>query len=210
MIDPQPLLKIAPLFALALIVPGPDFLMMTSMTFMHGRTAGCLAAIGIACGNTIYASLSVLGLGVIFTHVHWLAVLVRICGGLYLAYLGFLLWKESFQATETGVSFDTAEARQRKNPFLVGFMTNMTNPKAMAFFTSIFAVALPTDAGQTTQLALIGMITIMSLIWFGFVAVTFSAAAFRKTYLRWSRWIDRIAGTCLGLFGMRLLLSTKD
>jgi threonine/homoserine/homoserine lactone efflux protein len=113
--------------------------------------------------------------------------------------------KSSFNGQASTVSTGKA-----KNPFLVGFLTNLTNPKALAFFTSIFALTLPTGATVETQGAIIVQMGIMPVIWFGIVSFGLSAPATRKLYLRWSQWIDRVTGTFLALFGLRLLFSGRN
>lgn len=212
MIDPLPLLKIAPVFAVALISPGPDFMMITSMALSRGRMAGLLASFGIASGTALYASLSVLGLGVVFTHLHLLSVVVRLAGGLYLLYLAVLLWKESFRSTagDERDQKDVPAVKTGKNPYVTGFVTNMTNPKAVAFFTSIFAFVLPADVSAGTQMALVSTVFVMAFTWFSFVVLVLSAPTMRRLYQKISHWIDRVAGTCLGFFGVRLILSTQD
>jgi threonine efflux protein len=210
MIDFAPILKIIPIFAVALIVPGPDFMMISSVALSRGRLAGFLASCGIAAGNVTYTILSLFGLSIIFMHMHWLVMIVRVCGACYLLYLGFLLWKSSLKAPTVQSNVVDPLQRRNKNPFIVGLLTNLTNPKAMAFFTSIFTLILPAEASHETYAATIVLIAVMSVLWFGFVTLGLSTPAMRRHYLRWSRWIDRVAGSFLGLFGLGLLFSGRD
>jgi RhtB (resistance to homoserine/threonine) family protein len=209
MIDTAPLMKIIPIFAVALVSPGPDFLMISSMALSRGRLAGVLAALGIAAGVLVYVALCMFGLSLVLSRLHWLLAAVRIAGGLYLVYLGVQLWRASFAANGAGAK-DAKAAGRKKNRFVTGFLTNMTNPKALAFFTSIFALTLPPDAAPATQGAIMATMFMMPAIWFSIVTFCLSAPAMRRVYLRASRWIDRAAGTFLGLFGLRLLLSNRN
>ena len=208
MIDYIPLLKIAPIFAAALISPGPDFILITSLALSRGRAAGVWASVGIALGSLVWAMLCVFGLGLLFGKLQGLMIAVRVCGGLYLLYLGYQLWKASLKPQTAEVQEVTVD--KQRNPFVVGFVTNMTNPKALAFFTSIFAVTLPNDASVATQGAILVMMGILPVLWFSLVSFCLSAPAMQKVYLRWSKWIDRVAGTFLAFFGARLLLSIKN
>lgn len=97
MIDIAPILKIAPIFIAALVSPGPDFMLVSATAMSRGRLAGLLAACGIAAGTTVYTSLCVFGLGGIFAELRELTIAVKIAGGVYLMYLGFWLWKASFE-----------------------------------------------------------------------------------------------------------------
>ncbi len=208
MIDPTPLYKIAPIFAVALISPGPDFMMISTMALSRGRMAAILAALGITLGSLVYVALCLFGLSILLTKMHGVLMLVRVCGSAYLIYLAVQLWRASFKTQSSWES--PVSAPSTRNPFLVGFITNMTNPKAIAFFTSIFTLTLPPDANLATQATIVLMMAFMPIVWFGIVACVLSSPRMRGVYMRFSHWIDRLAGTCLGFFGVRLLLSTQD
>jgi len=51
------LLAVALITLLASIVPGPDFAMVTRNSYLHGRRAGLLAALGIALGVQVQCSI---------------------------------------------------------------------------------------------------------------------------------------------------------
>lgn len=211
MIDFLPLIKIAPIFLVALALPGPDFFMISSLSLSRGRMAGVQAACGIAAGNFIWSTLSVCGLSMLFATWGDLLIIVRLCGGAYLLYMGYRLWKSSFeQAAGADVEGQAVKARHTRHPFVIGTLTNLTNPKAIAFFSSVFALILPPAATVATQLAILGEIALLSALWFGFVSYCLSAPAMRKAYMRWNRWIDRVAGTLMALFGIRLLTSLRN
>lgn len=210
MIDPAPILKIVPIFALALIAPGPDFMMISSMALSRGRAAGMLAATGIAASVLVYTVLCMFGLGIVFASMQWLITAIRLCGGVYLVYLGVHLWRASLKPQSGEAEVDVSRSGNSRNPFVIGFFTNMTNPKAMAFFTSIFALTLPPDASHATQAAMVLVMMLMPVLWFGIVTFGLSAPSTRKVYMKWSRWIDRVSGTFLAFFGLRLMFSGRD
>jgi threonine efflux protein len=97
MIDILPFLKIAPVFALGLVSPGPDFMLVSTLALSRGRMAGVQGAAGIATGILLYVGLSLLGLGVLFGQIAAWMIAVKIMGGLYLCWLGLQLWRSTFQ-----------------------------------------------------------------------------------------------------------------
>ncbi|MDP9127441.1 MAG: LysE family transporter [Pseudomonadota bacterium] len=208
MIDLAPVLKVMPLFTVALIAPGPDFMLISTLALARGRLAGVAGAAGIALGNLVYMVLCLFGLGIVFATMHWLVTLIRICGGLYLVYLGLQLWRASFAAASQAQMLPGRV--KNRNPFVLGFLTNLTNPKAMAFFTSVFALALSSSTDRGTELAIVGAMVSIAFCWFSLVAVGLSVPAMRQVYMRLSRWIDRVSGTVLALFGLRLMFSAKN
>ncbi len=208
MIDWISLFKVVSIAAAGMIIPGPDFMMISSMALSRGRRAGLLAAAGIAFGVLIYTTLCAFGLGIVFIKLQWLIATIRFCGGVYLIYLGIQLWRASFKASSLDANEEKSNlGKKERHPFLIGFMTNMTNPKALAFFTSVFAVALPPQVNGSTTMTIVIITSIMPIFWFGFVTFGLSTRSMKKVYMRWSKWIDRVSGTFLALFGLRLMFT---
>ncbi len=208
MVDLLPVFKVLPIALVAFISPGPDFLLISSLAMQRGRLAGFAAAAGNALGVMIGALLCMLGLGYVLAEMAWLVTAIKIIGGLYLIYLGIQLWKSSLKSKNKPVS-DVGMSK-KKNPFVMGFVTNMTNPKALAFNTSVFALAIKPGTTFATQAVIVVGMGLMGLIWFSCVTFGLSTARVRQGYLRFSKWIDRVAGTFLAFFGLRLLLSQRN
>jgi RhtB (resistance to homoserine/threonine) family protein len=207
-IDVTPILKIAPIFAVALASPGPDFMLVSSLALSRGRLAGAQAACGIAVGILVYATLCMFGFGLMVAKMQGLMLAVKLCGGAYLIYLGYQMWKSSLRVARADAS--VAGGDKRRSPFVAGFLTTMTNPKTIAFFASIFALAMPPDASLSTKAATITVMGVLPVFWYSLVSYCLSTPSMRKVYMRWSRWIDRVAGTFLAFFGVRLLSSCKN
>jgi threonine/homoserine/homoserine lactone efflux protein len=68
-------------------------------------------------------------------------------------------------------------------------------------------LTLPPDANAETRAAIILVTAGMPVFWFSFVTLGLSTPVMRRAYMRCSRWIDRVAGTFLALFGLRLMFS---
>jgi RhtB (resistance to homoserine/threonine) family protein len=204
MIEFLPLLKIAPIFLLALASPGPDFVFVSSQALSRGRGAGLLGAAGITFGITLYVALSVWGLAALFDRFLWLAMVVKLMGGCYLVYIGYSLWKSS--ATPLQSDRPQTKAPGRK-AFLMGILTSLTNPKSIAFFSSIFALILTPNTSFATQVVIVAGCSAMALGWFAFVALLLSTPHLKGPYGRSKIFIDRAAGTVIGFFGLTLLAS---
>lgn len=199
------LFKITPIFTLALMSPGPDFMIVSSMSLTRGRSDGIKAAAGIATIILLYTLISLTGLSALFAHYLWMILAIKLCGGLYLVYLSYLLWRGSFVRQETSVVAPATV--KKKNAYLAGILTSLTNPKAIAFFASIFAIALTPDTGLATKAAIAALMPTMAFCWFSFVAFGLSKQKVRARYQRWQQVIDRVTGTVLGFFGIKLVAS---
>jgi len=207
MIDYGDFFKILTVFSLALISPGPDFMIVSSMSLNRGCIDGIKSAAGTTLGISVYVLISLTGLSVLFMHYLWVGFLIRLCGGLYLIYLGFSMWRASLgiKRKEALVVVDV----KQKNAFWVGALTNLTNAKAIAFFSSIFALVLTPDMSLETKVALGVAIPAVNFMWFSFVAFCLSKDNVRARYQRWRQIIDRTVGTIMSFFGLKLLFSLR-
>jgi threonine/homoserine/homoserine lactone efflux protein len=106
-----------------------------------------------------------------------------------------------------------SEGTNRANghhPLLLGFLTQISNPKAAVFFGSIFVAMLPREVPGWMIVALIAIVTINETGWYCLVSLFFGASPVRRFYLMAKRWIDRATGAFLGLLGLRLLWRAAD
>ena len=201
------LLVVAALHAVVLIVPGPDVLLVSQTALARTRRAALLAGLGVGLGISVWASLALLGIGLLFEAFPWVHGVIRVAGGLYLLWMGYSLWRSSARhAPElTPVQAPLSDLAALR----AGFLTNIANPKAAVFFGSVFSGVLGTDAGSGVKLAAFGIIVGLSLGWFALVALGMSTASMQGAYLRARRGVDRVAGSLMLGFGTLLLASRE-
>jgi threonine/homoserine/homoserine lactone efflux protein len=209
MVDYAALFKIVSIFILALISPGPDFMIVSSMSLARGRTDGIKAAAGVASVVFLYTLISLTGTSALFAHYFWMSIAIKVCGGIYLLYLGASLWRNSL-ARKTANAVQSPVTIRKRNAYLAGALTCLTNPKAIAFFASIFALALPPNTNITTNATIGVTIPIITLAWYSCVAFGLSKGKVRARYQRWQCVIDRLTGTVLAFFGLKLILSVRS
>jgi threonine efflux protein len=197
--------KILLIFSLALISPGPDFMIVSSMSLARGRADGIKCAAGTTVGISVYVWVSLTGLSALFARNEGLATAIKLCGGIYLLYLGFSMWRASLEKRQAEIKIPANV--KRRNAFLTGALTNLTNAKAVAFFSSIFAFVLTPDMSLATKIALATAIPLVNFLWFSFVAFCLSKEKVRSRYQRAQGLIDRVVGSVLAFFGAELFLS---
>ena len=81
-IDGSILLSIGFIHLLALISPGPDFLIIVKNSLSQTRKTGVYISIGLALGILFHAAYTLLGIGLILTHNLILFKSIQILGGL--------------------------------------------------------------------------------------------------------------------------------
>lgn len=208
------LISLALLYLAALIVPGPNLLLLTHTAAASSRRAALGVAFGIATGTFMWVAVAVFGVQKIFDAAPALQTGLRAVGGLYLLYLAFALFRSmwvdrrSTLDTSDAINPSGGEAGQRTY-FRKGLLTNLTNPKSMAFWTSVAVVSLDPNAALATRISAVLMVGLMGLFWHIGLAYLFSTPAAQRTYLRAKPVLSLIAGVVMGAFGTRLLLGLR-
>ena len=192
------------IWLLAVVSPGPAFLVLSQLAAGRSRAAGLGAALGIALGAILFAALTMWGMGVLVTRIAWLGTVLRIAGAIYLVYLGLMLFHGASQPAAAAAPVDAPRGRDALAGLRIGLLTALTNPKAIAFFLSLFAVALPPDLPLAAKLTLLAAGFSIELGWYVLVAFALSTGWLRTRYARMRTTIDRVLGAVLLLLGVRL------
>jgi len=163
---------------------------------------------GIVTGNTIYFVLSATSLGAILFASYEVFTLVRWAGAAYLAYLGLraLFGKQAALPARdwNGPSTELvpSAAQRSQGPgmtsFAGGTMTQLSNPKALVFFTALLPQFINPHRGLIAQVTILGVTSqvIEALVMTGYVLLASGVArAARK--LAVAGIFQRIAGVFL-------------
>ncbi len=187
--------------ALAVISPGPSFLVVARTTIAESRLAGSITALGLGLGSVIWASGALFGLTSLFKIAPWTYQAVAIAGGVYLIYLAVQLWRH---APEPMPEMSQIAAR-RGTALLRGMLTQLSNPKPAIFFGSIFVTMLPPHPSVTLVACVLPMVFVIEVCWYVLVACLLSSPRLRTSYARAKPWIDRGTGGFLGILGFKLI-----
>ena len=205
-----PFLSIALIHFFALISPGPDFFFVTQSAIRQSRTHALCAALGVSLSILVWSICAISGLHFLFQKIAWLQQVLMILGGLYLLYLGIQLLKSAFNKNPAPSVKNQDETLPQKSHSMLlvqGFLTNMANPKALVYFSSVFSIAISTEVSIFEQSSLLALVFIESLMWFSAVALVFSAPKINHYYQKFSKKIDGITGGIFISFGCLLILN---
>ncbi len=188
-----PILGIFAVFSPALMLPGPDFVAVVRNTVARGKRAGLLTALGVSMGISFYAALSALGLATLLNRIDWFEMAVRTAGALFLAYLGIrlLLTHAPTRHLENEAPKPPAGPR---NPFLLGVLVNLTNPKAIIFFASIFGTAIRPQTPLWVITTVIAVVGFSGFVWFSTVSLLTASTGWLIRLEDHQHWIERLAG----------------
>ena len=194
------------IFIPALMLPGPDFVAVVRSSVTQGAKAGVQTSAGVAVGLSFYATLSLLGLSAILIEYQWLAWLVRILGGCYLAYLGVtLLFAKPVAASST-----EPQSKPKGNPVLFGLLVSLTNPKAIVLFTSVFATAVTSAMPFWVMGLMIGLVMASTFVWYTLVSLFMSSPAVTARLRNAQHWVERAVGVCFIAIGGKILADSRN
>ena len=192
------------LYAIAVASPGPNFALVSRLAISGSRRAATSATFGLALAATLYAVLTMTGLALVLSQIGWLATLIQIAGGCYLVYLGLKAWFARAPLA-AGNGDQGSPGAEMARGFRMGIIVNLSNPKVITFFVSLYAVTVPSDTALWAKLAILAGGFMLEILWYGMVILLLSTAPARRSYQRFGRWIERLIGTALAAFGVRLL-----
>ncbi|OIQ52011.1 Threonine efflux protein [Pseudodesulfovibrio hydrargyri] len=193
-------------WALAVILPGPNFLVAARSGLTATRGRALLTALGIATGSVTWAFSAMVGLHALFLAFAWLYGAVKILGGLYLLYVGLTVIRSAFAQQERA----TEEADPgRAGGYRIGLLTNLSNPKSAAFFGSMFLTLLPQQLDSFQSLTTLALVFAISLSWYSLVAVGFSLGFMHRGYQRVQRGLSACIGSLMLFFGVRLIFAKE-
>ena len=200
-------LTVAVVQIVALASPGPDFFFISQTAASQSRRDAFKGVIGITLAVAIWAAVALLGLNLILKQMAWLHQLILLAGGAYLMWMGIQMIKSARQAQPVAAEATPVTTSRKKNIFLRGLLTNLSNPKAIIYFGSIFSLIVGDDVSSVTRTAIFILIVAETLIWFSLVATLFSLPWVKAKYQKLAKWIDDIAGMLFVAFGLHLIFS---
>ncbi|MHA3091444.1 LysE family transporter [Acinetobacter brisouii] len=190
----------------ALITPGPDFFLVSQTAISRSHKEAVAVVGGITVGVMFWSLLALLGLNILFEKMAWLKHVLLVCGGLYLCWLGVQMLRSAFSKQQaTTISPSVQVSKSMLSCFMKGMLTNLSNPKAVIYFGSVFSLFLTNPVLEHLHAVLFLVISAETAIWFLFVTFVFSLPACKAFYQRSVKWIDGISGGIFTLFGAFLI-----
>ncbi|ECE4398994.1 threonine export protein RhtC [Salmonella enterica] len=178
---------VAMVHIVALMSPGPDFFFVSQTAVSRSRKEAMMGVLGITCGVMVWAGVALLGL--------------------YLCWMGYQMLRGALKKQDAAASSPHIELAQSGRSFLKGLLTNLSNPKAIIYFGSVFSLFVGDNVGAAARWGIFALITLETLAWFTVVASLFALPKMRRGYQRLAKWIDGFAGALFAGFGIHLIIS---
>lgn len=203
-------MKLYPLFLLmataTVFSPGPGVVMTLTNSIRYGFRGTFGGILGIAFGALLVAAVSATSAGVVLATSALAFTIMKYLGAAYLIYLGVRLWRApAFQFHE-----QPAHEASFGKRFFEGLSLQLTNPKAIFFFLSVFPQFIDHSMNYTSQFSLL-VLTYSTLV----VVIHSLYAMSAQRAKRWltseqgGRTINKVGGATFVFFGAALATAKR-
>ena len=163
--------------AVVLAIPGPTILLVLSYSIAHGRKATVPVVVGVALGDSVAITLSLIGLGTLLAASALWFTIIKWMGGLYLIYLGILLLRAARNPAPELIQ-QTPQVAANKL-FGNAFIVTALNPKSIVFFIALLPQFISAAHPVIPQMWILG-ITFVALATIGATCYALFAASIRR------------------------------
>jgi threonine/homoserine/homoserine lactone efflux protein len=210
---------------LAVVSPGPDFVVAVRNSLNFGRRVGVFTALGFGLGISVHLIYCYFGIAILISQSVQLFAFIKILGAMYLLYLAYQIFvhrssllniedlknkdgKINSEKIETKVKVKKDKSEENMsdlNAFKSGFLTNVLNPKATLFFLGLFSTVIPANVETETFLVISFFLCFNTFLWFAFVAFIFTKEKSRNIFIKNSNYINILLSAVLVLLSVKIL-----
>jgi len=197
------------LVALSMVMtPGPNMAYLISRSICQGRMAGLVSLGGVALGFATYMLLAAFGITALLFAIPYAYDALRFAGA---AYLAWMAWNALRPGGSSPFQVRALPPDSPRRLFLMGFVTNLLNPKIAALYLSLLPQFVERGQGhllaQTLTLG-VTQIAVSLSVNAAIVMAAGSIAAFLADRPFWAQMQRWLMGTVLAGLAVRMALDT--
>jgi threonine/homoserine/homoserine lactone efflux protein len=191
---------------ITVLSPGPGVVLTLTNTIRYGTNGAVGGIFGIAFGTFIVAGVSATSLGIILMTSSVAFSALKFIGAAYLLYLGVKLWR----SPPVKIELNSEIVKNKKLQFLEGLTIQLTNPKAVFFFMSIFPQFIDFTVSYKVQFMIL-VVTYSSLVIIIHLLYSLLAKSARGwlSSTRGGRIVNRLSGGTFMCFGVGLATASR-
>lgn len=194
-----------------MVSPGPAVVLAITNGMLHGSRGACVAVFGNMTGFAILSSVSVAGLGALIAANGWLFDLLKWIGGLYLIYLGVMMWRSQKQRVGVNEQIDSVRSLHGLQLYQRGLTVTLSNPKAFVYVTALLPQFIDTGKPVLPQflILILTMMTLQMIVLNGYAFLSGRVRNWLNAPGRMSLFNKTIGTTFIG-FGVSLLFTNQQ
>jgi threonine/homoserine/homoserine lactone efflux protein len=153
-------------------VPSVSVLAVSARSASSGFVHGALTALGVVTGDLAFILLAVFGLALLAEAMGSMFHLVRYLGGVYLIWLGIVLWQTRTRTAEIG----EPSGSSLRSSFMTGLLVTLGDQKAVLFYLGFLPAFVDLSAMSYLD---IGAVVAIAILAVGGVKLGYAYAAHR-------------------------------
>ncbi|MCW5773977.1 MAG: LysE family translocator [Rhodospirillaceae bacterium] len=193
---------------IVIVTPGPDTAVTTRNVFVGGMRAGVFTSLGVTTGLSIWALAASAGITALLVASEPLFFALKLVGGAYLVWLGIQSILSAFRAGDWRVMIRRDGEKRRLGAgtaYRQGLLSDLSNPKIAAFFTSLLPQFVPQQHAAFHDFAVLGLtFAAITLVWLVFYSWLIATAGNVLARPRIRRILEAVMGAVLIALGIRL------
>jgi RhtB (resistance to homoserine/threonine) family protein len=193
---------------LVIAAPGPDTALTIRNTLVGGRAGGMATAAGVVSGLATWTVGSSAGLAALLLASQPLFLAIRLIGAAYLIFLGLQELRAAVFHRHRPAEAATLAPRARLRRWVAyrqGLLSNLSNPKIVVFFLSLFPQFVTRGPAAFLSLLLLGLIFCsITITWLTLYAIVVARIGDFLRRDRVRRALEATTGLVLIGFGLRL------
>lgn len=184
-----------------LIIPGPTIVLVLTYALTQGRRVAVASAAGVALGDFIAMTTSLLGLGALVLASATLFTALKWVGAAYLVWMGIGMIRHA--GTTKAIKIEDAPQLSARDVFRNAAVVTALNPKGIVFFIAFVPQFIRTDAALLPQFAIL-IATFVGLAALNVMIYALLADRLRGTIRKPSvlAWMTRTGGGVLIAMGV--------
>lgn len=194
---------------LMVLTPGPNMIYLISRSICQGRTAGVISLAGVITGFFVHMLAAAAGLSALFLAIPFAYEILKWLGALYLMWMA---WEAVKPGARSPFEAQALPADPPRKLFLMGFLTNVLNPKVAVFYLSIFPQFIVTERGSLFLQSVTLGLTQISISFTVNLLIALSAAGIAAWFARNPLWLATqryVMGFVLAALAVRLALDSR-
>ncbi len=189
----------------AMVSPGPDFLLVTKNALSYSLKCGLATAAGIIAGCSVHASYCLLGLAFLITKSVITFSVIKHVGALYLIYLGIKSLRSEKLPEERVPGIIDKRDLSIKEAFVQGFLCNLLNPKLAVFLLSLFTQFIPINATFREKSVVASIFIVESVIYWPLVVLILQVSVIKNLFSSMQNALGKFCGALLVILGIRVI-----
>jgi threonine/homoserine/homoserine lactone efflux protein len=180
---------------------------------LGGRRSGVFTGIGVSAGQATWTIATSAGIAALLVASEPVFRAVKYAGAVYLAFLGLQALRAAGRRDAERAGVELANPAPSLSPVVAlrqGLISNLTNPKMIAFFPALLPQFAPQGRGAFAVLLALGLLfSTMTLVWLSGYAFAVAKAGDFIRRGRVRRLLEAATGCVLIALGVRLATESR-